>query len=67
MIFVQVSDFGLCRKLDHADQVLTIAGGKLPLKWMALESLQTQKFSIKTDMYVQITVSICSFRYFLLP
>ncbi len=53
----QISDFGLCKRLEEDEQVLTIIGEKLPLKWMALESLQNQQFSKKTDVYVQTILS----------
>ncbi len=54
---LQISDFGLCKPLEEDGQVLTIVGEKLPLKWMALESLQDQQFSKKTDVYAKSILS----------
>lgn len=47
-IVAKVSDFGLCR---YADEQLYKAQHtrKLPVKWMALESLRTAEFSTHSD------------------
>ena len=50
---IKVSDFGLSESIDFTkdyfrqDQTEVI---KLPIKWMALESLNDTKFSEKTDV-----------------
>ena len=50
---IKVSDFGLSESIDvtkdyfRQDQTEVI---KLPIKWMALESLNDAKFSEKTDV-----------------
>lgn len=46
----KVSDFGLCR---YADERLYKAQHtrKLPVKWMAPESLRTMEFSTHSDMW----------------
>ena len=50
---IKVSDFGLSESIDvtkdyfRQDQTELI---KLPIKWMALESLNDAKFSEKTDV-----------------
>ncbi|KAF7645839.1 hypothetical protein LDENG_00197570 [Lucifuga dentata] len=43
---VKVADFGLARDVVHNK-----SGVKLPVKWMALESLQTHKFTTKSDVW----------------
>ena len=47
---VKVGDFGLARYV-YTDQVyVNRKGGKLPLKWMALESIFDLTFSTSSDM-----------------
>ncbi|XP_005388180.1 PREDICTED: hepatocyte growth factor receptor isoform X2 [Chinchilla lanigera] len=50
---VKVADFGLARDVYDKEyySVHNKAGAKLPVKWMALESLQTQKFTTKSDVW----------------
>ncbi|XP_075065085.1 hepatocyte growth factor receptor [Mixophyes fleayi] len=50
---VKVADFGLARDVYDKEyySVHNKTGAKLPVKWMALESLQTQKFTIKSDVW----------------
>ncbi|CAJ0932892.1 unnamed protein product, partial [Mesorhabditis belari] len=45
----KLSDFGLCRL--SSEMFYTTRGGKLPIKWMAPESLETAVFSEKTDVW----------------
>lgn len=49
---VKVADFGLARDVYDKEyySVHNKTGAKLPVKWMALESLQTQKFTTKSDV-----------------
>ncbi|KAI6182274.1 hypothetical protein M3Y97_00362400 [Aphelenchoides bicaudatus] len=47
---VKLSDFGMCRLLD--EDVYNSTSPKLPLKWMALESLKYRKFTRETDVYM---------------
>jgi proto-oncogene tyrosine-protein kinase Met len=49
---VKVADFGLARDMYDKEyySVHNKTGAKLPVKWMALESLQTQKFTTKSDV-----------------
>lgn len=60
---VKVADFGLARDMYDKEyySVHNKTGAKLPVKWMALESLQTQKFTTKSDV-----VMYSSFLTFLL-
>ena len=49
--FAKVADFGMTRKVEDADpQYLDVKGGKVPIKWMAVESLQRGEYSVKTDV-----------------
>ncbi|XP_043944641.1 hepatocyte growth factor receptor isoform X2 [Protopterus annectens] len=50
---VKVADFGLARDIFDKEyySVHNKTGTKLPVKWMALESLQTQKFTTKSDVW----------------
>lgn len=49
---VKVADFGLARNVFGKEyySVRRHRHAKLPVKWMALESLQTQKFTTKSDV-----------------
>ncbi|XP_020492890.2 hepatocyte growth factor receptor [Labrus bergylta] len=50
---VKVADFGLARDVYDKEyySVHNKSGVKLPVKWMALESLQTHKFTPKSDVW----------------
>ncbi|XP_061750286.1 hepatocyte growth factor receptor [Nerophis ophidion] len=50
---VKVADFGLARDVYDKEyySVHNKSGVKLPVKWMALESLQTHKFTSKSDVW----------------
>ncbi|NWY05478.1 RON protein, partial [Nothoprocta ornata] len=50
---VKVADFGLARDVFDKEyySVRQHRHAKLPVKWMALESLQTQKFTTKSDVW----------------
>ncbi|CAJ0954322.1 unnamed protein product, partial [Mesorhabditis belari] len=45
----KIADFGLCRLTDSL--LYTARGGRLPLKWMAPESLSTFEYSFKSDVW----------------
>ncbi|TKR69181.1 hypothetical protein L596_021368 [Steinernema carpocapsae] len=45
----KIGDFGLCRYTTEA--LYTTRGGKLPIKWMAPESLKMFEFSLKSDIW----------------
>uniref|UniRef100_A0AC34QMY7 Protein kinase domain-containing protein n=1 Tax=Panagrolaimus sp. JU765 TaxID=591449 RepID=A0AC34QMY7_9BILA len=45
----KVADFGLCRYTQEA--LYTTKGGKLPIKWMALEALKLAEFTTKSDVW----------------
>ncbi|XP_063071507.1 macrophage-stimulating protein receptor isoform X2 [Engraulis encrasicolus] len=50
---VKVADFGMARDVFDKEyySIQDHKKAKLPVKWMALESLQTQKFSTKSDVW----------------
>ncbi|XP_041110612.1 hepatocyte growth factor receptor-like isoform X1 [Polyodon spathula] len=60
---VKVADFGLARDVYDKEyySVHNKNGVKLPVKWMALESLQIHKFTTKSDVVKQYFLYIWSF------
>lgn len=54
---MKVADFGMARDIYDKEyySIQDRKQVKLPVKWMAIESLQTQKFTTKSDV-----VSMCS-------
>lgn len=48
---VKIADFGLCRLTDE-DLYIAQQNRKLPVKWMAPESLSKAEFSAMSDVYV---------------
>jgi receptor protein-tyrosine kinase len=46
----KVADFGLCRKIDENSSAYMTKGGRLPLKWMSLESLRSNEFTFASDV-----------------
>ncbi|VDM42147.1 unnamed protein product [Toxocara canis] len=48
-MIAKVGDFGLCRHLDEA--IYTTRGGRLPIKWMAIESLRWYEYTTKSDVW----------------
>ncbi|XP_062402229.1 macrophage-stimulating protein receptor isoform X2 [Sardina pilchardus] len=50
---VKVADFGMARDVFDKEyySIQDHKKAKLPVKWMALESLQTQKFTTKSDVW----------------
>ncbi|PAA85045.1 hypothetical protein BOX15_Mlig002042g3 [Macrostomum lignano] len=48
---VRITDFGLAKALDTASQEYQASGGKLPVKWLALESLISRRFTHKSDVW----------------
>uniref|UniRef100_A0A914V4B8 Protein kinase domain-containing protein n=1 Tax=Plectus sambesii TaxID=2011161 RepID=A0A914V4B8_9BILA len=45
----KIGDFGLCRVADQA--LYTTKGGRLPIKWMAIESLKQYTYTTKSDVW----------------
>lgn len=48
---VKVCDFGLARIVYNGDLYYKVSNGRLPMKWMALESLQDRKFTTFSDVW----------------
>uniref|UniRef100_A0A1I7XFE8 receptor protein-tyrosine kinase n=1 Tax=Heterorhabditis bacteriophora TaxID=37862 RepID=A0A1I7XFE8_HETBA len=48
---VKLTDFGLSRSLDY-DAVYTASRGKLPIKWLAPESINYREFSMASDVWM---------------
>lgn len=45
---LKISDFGLSRE---GDIYVKETGGRLPYKWMALESLRDREFTVQSDVW----------------
>lgn len=58
---VKVADFGMARDILDKEyySIQDHKRAKLPIKWMAIESLQTQKFTTKSD----VVRKTCTMRY----
>ncbi|XP_064601187.1 proto-oncogene tyrosine-protein kinase receptor Ret-like isoform X2 [Liolophura sinensis] len=48
---VKISDFGLSRDVYEADAYMKKSKGRIPVKWMAPESLYDQVYTIKSDVW----------------
>ncbi|XP_041351052.1 uncharacterized protein LOC121370023 [Gigantopelta aegis] len=48
---VKVCDFGLSRDIYNDNEYKKLTNGKLPLKWMAIESLRDRVFTTQTDVW----------------
>ncbi|XP_073230391.1 angiopoietin-1 receptor-like [Porites lutea] len=46
-----ISDFGLSRDVYESGEYETLSGGMLPVRWMALESLEHYTYNTKTDVW----------------
>eukprot|EP00049_Salpingoeca_infusionum_P022795 m.8825 g.8825 ORF g.8825 m.8825 type:complete len:2078 (-) comp5402_c0_seq1:291-6524(-) len=47
----KISDFGLAREIDDDDSYYRSRGGQVPVRWTAVEALETRKYSEKTDVW----------------
>uniref|UniRef100_A0AC35GE35 Protein kinase domain-containing protein n=1 Tax=Panagrolaimus sp. PS1159 TaxID=55785 RepID=A0AC35GE35_9BILA len=53
----KISDFGLCVQINDKHEnspsknILILKTGKLPIKWLAIESLKNAEFSFKSDVW----------------
>lgn len=48
---VKITDFGLAKLLDNNEFEYKAAGGKMPIKWLALECIQHRIFTHKSDVW----------------
>ncbi|KAI4872468.1 hypothetical protein NFI96_022937, partial [Prochilodus magdalenae] len=48
---IKITDFGLARLLDNNEKEYNADGGKMPIKWMALECIHYRKFTHQSDVW----------------
>jgi serine/threonine protein kinase len=48
---VKICDFGLSKDVYLSDMYVKRGDGKLPIKWMAIESIVDQMFTMKSDVW----------------
>ncbi|XP_033875019.3 receptor tyrosine-protein kinase erbB-4-like isoform X2 [Acipenser ruthenus] len=48
---IKITDFGLARLLDGDEKEYNADGGKMPIKWMALECIHYRKFTHQSDVW----------------
>lgn len=56
-MMVCVADFGLSKKIYSGDYYRQGRIAKMPVKWIAVESLADRVFTVKSDV---VSTSICS-------
>ncbi|XP_035704636.1 epidermal growth factor receptor isoform X2 [Folsomia candida] len=49
--FVKITDFGLAKLLDLDEDEYKAEGGKMPIKWLALECITDRVFTHKSDVW----------------
>lgn len=49
--FVKITDFGLAKLLSTDTNEYKAAGGKMPIKWLALECIRHRIFTTKSDVW----------------
>lgn len=48
---VKITDFGLAKLLDYDSDEYKAAGGKMPIKWLAIECIRHRSFTSKSDVW----------------
>lgn len=48
---VKITDFGLAKLLEGNEEEYKAAGGKMPIRWLALECIQQKLFGHKSDVW----------------
>jgi len=56
---VKITDFGLAKLLDINEDEYKAAGGKMPIKWLALECIQHRIFTHKSDVWSFGKLKLC--------
>ena len=51
---LKLSDFGLARSLAYSSVYVKTSKGRLPIRWMALESITERTFTHRSDVLVVI-------------
>ena len=49
-LLVKIADFGLSRDVYESNYYVLRHSAKLPVRWMALESILDGRFNLKTDV-----------------
>ena len=48
---LKISDFGLSRSVEGVDVYVKLNQGRLPWKWMAIESIMNREFTTASDAW----------------
>jgi len=48
---VKITDFGLAKLLDYNEEEYRADGGKMPIKWLAIECIRNRIFTHKSDVW----------------
>lgn len=48
---LKISDYGMSRMVEAGDTYVKTTRGKLPLKWMAIESITDREFTSASDVW----------------
>ena len=48
---LKIADFGLSRVVSEGDAYVKTTSGRLPIKWMAIESINDRVFTVQSDVW----------------
>ena len=48
---LKIADFGLSRVVSEGDAYVKTTSGRLPIKWMAIESISDRVFTVQSDVW----------------
>ena len=48
---LKIADFGLSRVVEEGDAYVKTTSGRLPVKWMAIESINDRVFTTQSDVW----------------
>ena len=48
---IKITDFGLAEFLDYNEEEYNAKGGRMPIKWLAIECIREKKFTHKSDVW----------------
>lgn len=63
--FVKITDFGLAKLLDLDEDEYKAEGGKMPIKWLALECIKDRVFTHKSDVWAFGELDLIEFLEFI--